>query len=106
MFSVRCNSLVKLRNKNKVIKKDLQRITKVKPFVNKFNQKEANFPSEKDDWKRFEKNDITNDLNLFYSKKRKIYPAYVSKRNTQVIVLIIPNGEKQWHYLAVKNQYY
>ena len=105
MFSVRCNSLVKLRNKNKVIKKDLQRITKVKPFVNKFNQKEANFPSEKDDWKRFEKNDITNDLNLFYSKKRKIYPAYVSKRNTQVIVLIIPNGEKQWHYLAVKNYY-
>ena len=71
MFSVRCNSLVRLRNKNKVIKKDLQRITKVKPFVNKFNQKEANFPSEKDDWKRFEKNDITNDLNLFYSKNDK-----------------------------------
>ena len=46
---MRCNSLVKLRNKNKVIKKDLQRITKVKPFVNKFNYKEADFPSEKDD---------------------------------------------------------
>ena len=68
---MRCTSLVKLRNKNKVIKKDLQRITKVKPFVNKFNYKEADFPSEKDDWKRFEKNDITNDLNLFYSKNDK-----------------------------------
>ena len=31
-----------------------------------------------------------------------MYPAYVSKRNSkQVSLLMIPNGEK-WHYLAVK----
>ena len=39
-------------------------------------------------------------------KKEKIYPAHVSKRNSncekQVIILMIPNGEKQWHYLPVK----
>ena len=39
-------------------------------------------------------------------KKEKIYPAYVSKhdshREKQVILLMISNGEKQWHYLAVK----
>ena len=38
-----------------------------------------------------------------YAKKEKIYPAYVSKHNSnrekQVILLMIPNGEK-WHYLA------
>ena len=38
-------------------------------------------------------------------KKKKIYPAYVSKRNlnceTEVILLIIPNG-KGWHYPAIK----
>ena len=38
-------------------------------------------------------------------KKKKIYPAYVSKNNSnhekQVILLMIPNGDK-WHYLAVK----
>ena len=38
-------------------------------------------------------------------KKKKIYPAYVSKhipnRKKQVILLMIPNGEG-WHYLAVK----
>ena len=40
-----------------------------------------------------------------YAKKEKIYPAYVSKQNSnrkkQVILLMIPNREK-WHYLAVK----
>ena len=38
---------------------------------------------------------------------KKIYPAYVSKHNSnrekQVILLMISNGDKQrWHYLAVK----
>ena len=48
-----------------------------------------------------------------YAKKEKIYPAYVSKNNSnrekRVILLMIPNGEKReakckgrWHYLAVK----
>ena len=49
-----------------------------------------------------------------YAKKEKIYPAYVSKHNSnrekQVILLMISNGEKTetkskgrlWHYLAVK----
>ena len=30
-------------------KKDLQRITKIKPFINKYNWQGTNFPSEKDD---------------------------------------------------------
>ena len=48
---------------------------------------------------------------MFYMlKKKKIYPPYVSKHNSNrekhVILLIFPNGE-EWHYLAVKNyQYY
>ena len=47
-------------------------------------------------------------------KKEKIYPAYVSKHNSngekQVTLLVIANGEgrkakserRRWHYLAVK----
>ena len=31
-------------------KKNAQRITKIKSFINKYNWKEINFPSEKDDW--------------------------------------------------------
>ena len=41
-----------------------------------------------------------------YAKKEKICLAYVSKHNSnlekQVIFLMILNGDKQWHYLAVK----
>ena len=42
---------------------------------------------------------------MFCTLKKKKYPAYVSKHNSncekQVILLMIPNGEKL-HYLAVK----
>ena len=37
-------------------------------------------------------------------KKKKIYLAYVSKHNSnhgKVILLMISNREKQWHYLEV-----
>ena len=88
------------------IKKDLQRITKIKPFINKYNWEGTIFPSEKDDWKKFEKNNVTIALNVLYAEKEKIYPAYVSKHNSnrekQVILLIISNGEKIWDHLAVK----
>ena len=89
------------------IKKDQQkiRITKVNPFINKYYWEEINFSSEKNDWKKIGKNNVTIALNVLYAKKEKIYPAYVSKHNSnrekQVILLMIPNGEG-WHYLAVK----
>ena len=40
----------------KETKKDPQRVTKIKPFINKYNWEGINFPSEKDDWKKIEKN--------------------------------------------------
>ena len=67
----------------------------------------SKFPSEKDDWKKFEKNNVTIALNVLYAKKEKIYPAYVSKLNSnrkkQVIYLMNPNEEgRRLHFLAVK----
>ena len=83
----------------KEIKKDPQRITKIKPFINKCNWEGRNHLSEKDDWKKFEKNNVTILPNVVYTKKEKIYPAYVSKHNShrekQVILLMIPNSEGQ-----------
>ena len=61
------------------IKKDPQRIKIIKPFINKYNWKGIHFPSEKDDWKKFEKNNVAIALNVLYIKKGKTYPAYVSK---------------------------
>ena len=94
MLSMCCNSRVKLRR----LKEDPQGITKIKPFINKYNWEGINFASQKDDWRKFEKNNVTISLNVLYAKQEKIYPAYVSKHNSnrekQVIILMIPNEEK------------
>ena len=39
------------------------------------------FSIRKDDWKKFEKHNITIALNFLNNKKEKIYPVYVSKHN-------------------------
>ena len=52
MFSIRCNCLVKLWGNQK---KDPQRILKIKPFINKCNSEEINYPSEEDDRKKMRK---------------------------------------------------
>ena len=49
------------------IKNDPKRITKIKPFTNKYNWEGIDFPSEKDDWKKFEKNNLTIALDDLYA---------------------------------------
>ena len=45
MFSISCNScVISIRNKKN---KDPQRITKIKPLINKYNWEGIDFPSEK-----------------------------------------------------------
>ena len=79
------------------IKKYTQRTTNIKLFINKCNWEGTNFLSEKEDWKKIEKNNVTIALNVLYAKKEKIYPAYVSKYNSncekQVILLMISSRE-------------
>ena len=62
-------------------------MTKIKLFIDKYNWERINYPSKKDDW------------------KKKKYPAYVSKHNSnrekQIILLMITNG-KGCHSLVVK----
>ena len=52
-----------------------------KHFTNKNNWEEINFPSQKEDWKKIEKNNVTIALNVLYAKQEKIYPNCVSKHN-------------------------
>ena len=89
------------------IKRDPQRISKIKPFTDQYNWKDTNFPSTSKDWKKFKlNNEIV--LNILYvpHNTRKIQVAYKSNQNLtcdkQVILLMITDGEK-WHYLTVKN---
>ena len=51
MLSICCNSCVKSWK----IGKHADIITKIKPFINKYKWWGISFPSEKDDWKKFEK---------------------------------------------------
>ena len=48
-------------------------MTKIKPFISKYEWEGINFPSEKDDWKKIEKNNVTVTLTVLYAKKEKIY---------------------------------
>ena len=82
------------------IKKDLQRISKIKPFIDQCNWNELDFPSNGKDWKKFESNNKSIALNILYVpyNTEKIRHAYKSKdnltRENQVILLMITDDEK------------
>ena len=50
-------------------------------FICKYDWKDMNFPSGKDDWKKFEKNNPTIALNILYVKNENICPDFNSKHN-------------------------
>ena len=58
-------------------------MTKIKPFIDEYNWEEINFPSEKDDWKKSEKNNITITLNVLYAKKN--YILLMFQNMTQIV---------------------
>ena len=69
---------------------------------------DTEFPSYSKNWKKFEQSNKTITLNILfvpYNTKeiRQAYTSkYNSKRDNQVILLMITDGEK-CHYLAVKS---
>ena len=54
----------------------------------------------KNDWKKFDKNNLAIAFKVLYTKNAKIYPTYVSKHNSmcekQIILVMISKGEG-WH---------
>ena len=86
--------------------KNPQRVSKIKPFIEKYNWEDIDFPSTSKDWKKFECNNEAA-LNILYVpyNTKKINIAYNSKNNLphkrQIILLMISDGQK-WHYLVVK----
>ena len=89
------------------IKKDPQRISKIKHFIDQYNWSDIDLPSTSKDWKKFELNNKI-ELNILYvpHNTKKVNNAYKSKHNLtrekQVILLMITNGGN-WHYLVVKS---
>ena len=75
-----------------------ERISKLEPFINKYNWKDIEFPSHSKDWRKFECNDKTIALNMLYVlyNTKEIRQAYISKHNderdNQVNLLMITDG--------------
>ena len=92
------------------IKKDPERISKIKPFIEKYTWEDIDFPSTSKIGKKFEYNNeiALNILYVSYNTKQ-INIVYKSKNNLtqkrQIILLMISDGQKwqKWHYLVVKN---
>ena len=82
----------------KRLKKNPQRITKIKPFIDTYSWNDIKFPSHSNDWKKFEQNNRTIALNILYVpyNTKQIRPVYISKYNNncvnQVILLMITFG--------------
>ena len=83
-----------------------ERVSKIQPFIEKYNWEDIDFLSTSKDWKKFESNNEVA-LNILYVpyNTKKINIAYKSKNNLtrekQVILLMISN-DQNWHYLVVK----
>ena len=63
------------------IEKDPQRISKLKPYINKYNWEGIEFPVGPKDWIKFERNNKTIALNVLYIPRntKTISVAYKSK---------------------------
>ena len=54
------------------IKWNPERVSNIKPFINKDKWKGIDYPSKIDDWETFEKNNPTIALNILYIKEKYV----------------------------------
>ena len=64
------------------IERDPQRISKLIPYINKFNWEGLEFPVGPNEWKKFERNK-TIALNILFVNVKKIRVAYRSEYNNK-----------------------
>ena len=85
-------------NQEKIFK-NLQRTSKIEPFIGQYNWERIDFPSHSKDWKKFEQDNKTIALNILFVpyNTKQIRLACKSKYNykhdNQVILLMITDGE-------------
>ena len=110
MFSVSKNCGIK----SSKIGKHPERISNIKPFIDKYNWKGIDFQAGIKDWKHFEENNKEITLNILYvaHNTKTINVAYKSKynrkRKNQVVLLMITDNKQsdeidKWHYIALKS---
>ena len=81
------------------IERNPQRISKLKPYINKYNWEGIKFPAGPKYWKKFERHNKTIAFNILFvpHNAKTIRVAYRSeynqKREKQVILLMITDGK-------------
>ena len=53
-------------------------MSKLKPYIDKYNWKDLKFPPDKEDWKKFEQNNKEIALNVLF------YPIIKKKQNPHI----------------------
>ena len=84
----------------------LERITKIKYYMNNFNWENINFPPTQQDYEQFEMNNNTIALNILkIQEQEKISHHYKSRynktRKNKTVLLMITDNDKE-HYIFVK----
>ena len=80
------------------IKKDPQKLSKIKTYVSQYNWKDIEFPSHQKNWEMFEQNNKTIAMNILFvlHNTETVSIAYKSKynhkRKNQAILLMITDG--------------
>ena len=82
------------------IKKDPQRISKLKPFISNYNWKDINFPAGISEWQKFERNNKDAALNILSASHIEnvniMYKSdYNRKREKQVVLLMITDNDQE-----------
>ena len=85
-----------------------ERISKINKYTSKYNWNQINFPTQRKDWEKFERDNENIALNISSVpfNKKKIELQYKSKYNptkTYQVVLLMITDKIKWHYLALKS---
>ena len=56
-------------------------MSKLKPYINKYNWKRIEFPAGSKEWQKFEQNNKTIALNILYVNQKK-YALYIDQNIT------------------------
>ena len=90
-----------------ITEKNPQRISKLKPYINKYNWEGIDFSAGSKEWQKFEWNNKTIALNVLYipHNPKTISVAYRSEYNNKRKSNFVNNywWWLSWHYLAVTN---
>ena len=85
-----------------------QRMSKIKPYISKYNWEGIAFPAWSKDWKKSEQNNKTIALKIIFipyiiETIRFAYRSeYKNKGKNQVNLIMITDGNK-WHYIAISS---